>query len=102
MEDKPAKKPVYEYHSVAPIFENSINYGSNQIMEKLNIKRTAYSQWWKKYEKDKEYTDKKIEESIINIKLQLEEKEEKFRLIEYVLKDIYQTDFDTILKDYKR
>ena len=37
-------------------------------MEILNIKRTAYSAWWEKYEKDKAYTNKKVEKELFNLK----------------------------------
>lgn len=102
MEEKLVKKPVYEYHRVAPIFENNKNYNSNQIMEILNIKRTAYSQWWKKYEKDKKYTDNKIEKEFEDLKIQIKEKEDKLQFIEKALSDIHNIELDNLLDNYKK
>lgn len=102
MEEEKLKKPVYEYHIVAPIFENSRNYNNTQIMEILNIKRTAYYAWWEKYEKDKAYTSKKVEKELVNLKEKLKEKEEELLLVEKALKEIHNIDLITLLNQYTK
>lgn len=101
MEKEITKKPIYEYNIVAPIFENKMKYNSDQIMDILNIKRTAYSQWWKRYEKDKAYTDEKIEKELVSLKMELKEKENKLQIIEIALNETYKVNLEKLLENYE-
>ena len=69
-------------------------------MEKKKKKRTAYSAWWEKYEKDKAYTNKKVEKELFNLKENLKEKEKALLLVEKALKEIHNIDLITLLKLY--